>query len=106
MTVLTEQILDDCAARAAGYDRDNRFFTEDFEELRPTGYLLMAVPTELGGLGMTLAEVCQEETPPGSPLAGDRTRPQHARVLDGRGRRPVAQRRQEPQLDARRGCGR
>jgi alkylation response protein AidB-like acyl-CoA dehydrogenase len=61
MTVLTEQILDDCAARAAGYDRDNRFFTEDFEQLRDAGYLLMAVPTELGGLGMSLAEVCQEE---------------------------------------------
>ncbi len=61
MTVLTEEILDQCAARTAGYDRDNRFFTEDFEELRAAGYLLMAVPTELGGLGLTLAEVCREE---------------------------------------------
>jgi alkylation response protein AidB-like acyl-CoA dehydrogenase len=61
MTVVTETILDNCAARTAGYDRENRFFTEDFEELRAAGYLLMAVPTELGGLGMTLAEVCQEE---------------------------------------------
>jgi alkylation response protein AidB-like acyl-CoA dehydrogenase len=61
MTVVTETILDSCAARTAGYDRENRFFTEDFEELRAAGYLLMAVPTELGGLGMTLAEVCQEE---------------------------------------------
>ncbi len=61
MTVLSDEILDHCAARTAGYDRENRFFTEDFEELRAAGYLLMAVPTELGGLGMTLAEVCQEE---------------------------------------------
>jgi alkylation response protein AidB-like acyl-CoA dehydrogenase len=61
MTVLTDQILDDCAGRASTYDRENRFFTEDFEQIRETGYLLMAVPTELGGLGMTLAEVCQEE---------------------------------------------
>jgi alkylation response protein AidB-like acyl-CoA dehydrogenase len=61
MSVLTEDILDQCAARTAGYDRDNRFFTEDFEELRAAGYLLMAVPTELGGLGLTLAEVCREE---------------------------------------------
>jgi len=29
-TVLTETILDDCAARTAGYDRDNRFCQEDF----------------------------------------------------------------------------
>ncbi len=61
MTVLTETILDQCAARTAGYDRENCFFTEDFEELRQAGYLLMAVPAELGGLGMSLAEVCQEE---------------------------------------------
>lgn len=61
MTVLTDEILDHCAARTAGYDRENSFFTEDFEELRTSGYLLMAVPTELGGLGMNLAEVCQEE---------------------------------------------
>src|SRR6202042_851252 len=61
MTVLTDTILDHCAARTAEYDRDNRFFTEDFDELRAAGYLLMAVPTELGGLGMNLAEVCQEE---------------------------------------------
>jgi len=60
-TVLTETILDDCAARTAGYDRDNRFCQEDFETLRDAGYLLMAVPTELGGLGMTLEEVCREE---------------------------------------------
>jgi alkylation response protein AidB-like acyl-CoA dehydrogenase len=61
MTVLSDEILDRCAARTAGYDRENRFFTEDFEELRTAGYLLMAVPTELGGLGMNLTEVCQEE---------------------------------------------
>jgi alkylation response protein AidB-like acyl-CoA dehydrogenase len=61
MTVLSDEMLDHCAARTAGYDRENLFFTEDFEELRTAGYLLMAVPTELGGLGMTLAEVCQEE---------------------------------------------
>ncbi len=61
MTVLTEEILEHCGSRAAGYDRENRFFTEDFEELRAAGYLLMAVPVELGGMGMTLAEVCKEE---------------------------------------------
>jgi alkylation response protein AidB-like acyl-CoA dehydrogenase len=61
MTVLTADILDHCAERTATYDRENRFFTEDFEELRRSGYLLAAVPTELGGLGLSLAEVCQEQ---------------------------------------------
>ena len=32
--VLTQDILDRCARRAPDYDRDNRFFHEDFEELR------------------------------------------------------------------------
>ncbi|MGH2587162.1 MAG: acyl-CoA dehydrogenase family protein, partial [Dehalococcoidia bacterium] len=50
-----------CAARAAGYDRENRFFHEDFEALRQAGYLLLAVPKELGGYGMALAEVCREQ---------------------------------------------
>jgi len=58
--VLTQDILDRCARRAPDYDRDNRFFHEDFEELRASGYLLMAVPVELGGLGLSLAEVCRE----------------------------------------------
>ena len=58
--VLTQDILDRCARRAPEYDRENRFFHEDFEELRSSGYLLMAVPVELGGLGLSLAEVCRE----------------------------------------------
>ncbi|MDA0263290.1 MAG: acyl-CoA dehydrogenase family protein [Chloroflexi bacterium] len=47
--------------RAPGYDQENKFFTEDFNELKEAGYLLSAVPKELGGLGMTLAEICQEQ---------------------------------------------
>jgi alkylation response protein AidB-like acyl-CoA dehydrogenase len=58
---LTEEMLLRFQERAARYDEENRFFAEDFEELRNSGYLLMAVPTELGGLGMTLAQVCREQ---------------------------------------------
>ncbi len=58
--VLNDEVLDRCAARTAGYDRENTFFTEDFEELRESGYLLMAVPTEFGGLGFSLAAVGRE----------------------------------------------
>src|SRR5262245_4733761 len=60
-TVLTTEILDRCVARAAGYDRDNRFFKEDFDQLKSAGYLLLAVPKALGGAGLTLAEVCREQ---------------------------------------------
>ncbi|MFN8526653.1 MAG: acyl-CoA dehydrogenase family protein [Chloroflexota bacterium] len=59
--VLSEELLARCGERAAAYDRENRFFTEDFEELRQAGYLLMPIPRELGGMGFTLADVCREQ---------------------------------------------
>ena len=60
-SVLSEALLDSCAGRTATYDRENRFFSEDFEELRQAGYLLAAVPRDMGGLGLTLAEVAREQ---------------------------------------------
>ena len=59
--VLPQDILDRCLERAPGYDQNNSFFTEDFEELKSAGYLNAAVPKELGGLGLTLAEVVQHQ---------------------------------------------
>lgn len=59
--ILSEQVLSQCADRAATYDRENRFFSEDFELLRQAGYLLAAVPKELGGLGLSLSQICQEQ---------------------------------------------
>ena len=59
--ILSDQLLERCGARAAGYDRDNRFFFEDLDDLRDSKYLLAAVPREFGGLGLTLAQICQEQ---------------------------------------------
>ena len=59
--VLTEEMLARFASRAAAYDRENRFIDEDFEDLRTAKYLLLPLPTEFGGAGMTLAEVCREQ---------------------------------------------
>jgi alkylation response protein AidB-like acyl-CoA dehydrogenase len=61
LTILSDDLISRCGGRAAAYDRDNRFFTEDFEELRAAGYLKIAVPEQLGGHGMSLAEVCREQ---------------------------------------------
>ena len=55
-SVLTDELLERCGERAAVYDRENRLFVEDFAELRRAGYLLAAVPSELGRLGLSLAE--------------------------------------------------
>jgi alkylation response protein AidB-like acyl-CoA dehydrogenase len=60
-SVLTEEMLGRFASRAAAYDRDNRFMEEDFEELRASKYLLGPLPTEFGGEGMKLAEMCREQ---------------------------------------------
>ncbi len=60
-TGLSDEIINRCGERASTYDRENRFFTEDFEELRAAGYLKMVIPKELGGQGMSLAEVCNEQ---------------------------------------------
>jgi alkylation response protein AidB-like acyl-CoA dehydrogenase len=59
--ILNDQVLSQCAERAALYDRENRFFSEDFELLCQVGYLLVAVPKELGGLGLSLSQIFQEQ---------------------------------------------
>ena len=59
--VLTEEMLARFASRAAAYDRENRFFQEDFDELKAAKYLLLPLPREFGGAGMTLAEICREQ---------------------------------------------
>ena len=61
MTVATTELLtDDMLARfderAPVYDRENRFFDEDWAELKESGYLLATVPTEFGGAGLALDE--------------------------------------------------
>src|SRR4051794_3345049 len=59
--VLADELIETCGNRAAQYDRENRFFTEDFEVLRGAGYLNVMVPKDLGGLGLSVAEVCKEQ---------------------------------------------
>jgi alkylation response protein AidB-like acyl-CoA dehydrogenase len=59
--VLDEEMLARFASRAAAYDRENRFLEEDFEDLRAAKYLLLPLPPEFGGAGLTLAEVCRQQ---------------------------------------------
>ena len=59
--ILTEAIIEHCGERAATYDRENRFFSEDFEELRAAGYLKIAIPVELGGMGYSLSDVVRQQ---------------------------------------------
>jgi alkylation response protein AidB-like acyl-CoA dehydrogenase len=55
--VVTDEMLGRFDERAPVYDRENRFFTEDFDELQASGYLKVALPADLGGAGLGLTEV-------------------------------------------------
>ena len=55
--VLSKEMLARFDQRAPLYDRDNRFFEEDFEDLRNAGYLTASLPIEYGGAGLNLGEI-------------------------------------------------
>jgi alkylation response protein AidB-like acyl-CoA dehydrogenase len=46
------------AERADEHDRENTFVGENYELLADAGYLRLAVPEDLGGLGASLRQVC------------------------------------------------
>jgi acyl-CoA dehydrogenase len=46
------------AERASQHDRENTFPEENYQLLRDSKYTALAIPTELGGLGASLRQVC------------------------------------------------
>lgn len=60
-SILSDEFLERLGVRADAYDRENRFFYEDLEDLRSISYLTLAVPSELGGLGRRLPQVVREQ---------------------------------------------
>ena len=46
---------------SAAHDRDGSFVTEAFATMRERGYLALAVPVELGGLGATIGQVAMAQ---------------------------------------------
>ncbi len=60
-SLIPDELLTQFAARAAGYDIEHKFFSEDFEDLRRVGYLRGPVPRELGGAGWTFAEAMRQQ---------------------------------------------
>jgi len=61
VATLDDALLARIRSRAAGYDRDNAFFTEDLADLTAAGYLRALVPTRLGGLGLSLRQASREQ---------------------------------------------
>ena len=60
-SVLNDELLLGCAERAGIHDRENTFFSEDFEQLKAAGYLTGPIPTEFGGAGLDLQQSCREQ---------------------------------------------
>ncbi|HEX6354624.1 acyl-CoA dehydrogenase family protein [Actinophytocola sp.] len=58
---LAERIGAVAAAHAAEHDRDATFVTEAYAAMREHGYLALAVPIEMGGLGATMRQVCHAQ---------------------------------------------
>ena len=102
---LPDQLIQRCAERAAGYDRDNRFFHEDLVDLREAGYLLASVPREFGGLGMPFNQVCHEQRRLARGPSADGTGSQHAHWCHGRCRRSLPEGRPVAGVDLRRKHG-
>ncbi|HYW22986.1 MAG TPA: acyl-CoA dehydrogenase family protein [Terriglobales bacterium] len=46
---------------AASHDRENRFVGEHYAALRESGYTVLPIPEELGGLGASLRQICFAE---------------------------------------------
>jgi alkylation response protein AidB-like acyl-CoA dehydrogenase len=59
-SILSDALLEGCRSRAAGYDRENKFCQEDFDELKAAGYLKLTLPPEFGGQGYTLNQYTRE----------------------------------------------
>ena len=49
------------AGHSAKHDRDGTFVTEAYDEMRASGYLTLAVPTELGGQGATIRQAAMAQ---------------------------------------------
>ena len=57
--LLDDELLATFRDRAARYDADNEFPTEDLDDLRELGYLKLLVPREQGGMGLTLQQAAR-----------------------------------------------
>jgi alkylation response protein AidB-like acyl-CoA dehydrogenase len=59
--LLSDALLDAIGKRAATYDRENQFFSDDLRDLHEAGFLRATVPQEFGGLGLSLPQLLQEQ---------------------------------------------
>ena len=98
--ILSDELLERFRGRAAGYDRANTFFHDDFEELVALGYLAAPVPADLGGWDISLGELGQLQRRLARYAPSTALGHEHALLLGRYGRRAAPPRRYDPRLDA------
>ena len=86
--------------RAPTYDRDNAFFTEDFEELRASGYFTASLPDRVRRRRAEPGRDQPAAAPHRLRRPGHRGRGQHAPLLRRAVRRPAPRRRPVRRLGA------
>src|SRR5262245_50190735 len=59
-SILSDTLLQACRQRAAGYDRDNTFCKEDFDDLKAAGYLKLTLRKAFGGKGYAMEQSVHE----------------------------------------------
>ena len=89
--------------RAPVYDRENRFFSEDFEELRRVRLPVGAAARRDGRLRARPGRGQPAAAPPRLPRPGHRGGREHAPLLGRDGRRPAPDGRPDRRLDPRAG---
>lgn len=62
MSFIPPALLERIHQRAATHDAENTFPFDDLQDLRECGYLTAFVPTEFAGAGLTLRQICEEQT--------------------------------------------
>ena len=58
---LAKEHADDFATRAVEHDREGSYPYENFEAMRKSGYHVLTVPEEVGGLGANIEEFCRAQ---------------------------------------------
>ncbi|MGQ3384881.1 acyl-CoA dehydrogenase family protein [Glutamicibacter sp. TV12E] len=91
-SVLSDRLLEQFRERAAQYDADNSFASEDFDALVSLGYLKALIPVGQGGLGWSLEQLAlaQRRLATAAPATALAVNMHHvwasvANVLQGRG---------------------
>ena len=100
-TILTDEMLARFAKRAPQYDRDNVFFSDDFDELAAGRILATRDSGGTGRRGAVAGRRRAAAAPPRLLRRADGARGQHAPVLDRHRRRSLARRRSVTAMAAR-----